>query len=262
MEKPRPSARDIANKITEPIAVGLHEHFPKLSPNDITLLGLIGTSAALILNYIAQKNQNNKLKTVAGAGYFVFSLTDTVDGPLARHINKQGGRHNTQKGQLVDVGTDRLAESLAAIARIHYAKKNQQPLGIIAAGLAGMTNFLPSYFRALAEAQGKEVPESGKDFLGFLGTRAGRLVTTMVGNFSPSIKGQKVQPILDLLTALANLKTAKERVETVQNKEIPSTLPPEKIKAAKKRQEMLRIFSILGISTVGLFTALSWKNKK
>jgi len=254
--------RDLANKITRPIAIKLHEKLPNLSPNNITMLGLIGTSASLMLNYYAQKKENNNLKTIAGISYLTSSLADALDGALARYILEQGENHNTKIGQLVDVGADRAAEIFAAIARILHAKETQQKFGVLAAGIAGITNLFPSYFRAKAEALEKNIPESGKDTLSFLGTRAGRLVTTTISNFFPEIKNKPVQPVLDSLTTIANLKTTVERVKIVHNKEASTILSEDKINMAKEREKMLKFVSILGIGIIGLFTALNLKTQK
>ncbi len=261
---PKLSPRDLANKITKPVTARLHERFPKLLPNHVTLLGLVGTSMSLFLNNYALKKNSRSLRAAAATGYFLSSAADAIDGALAREIVQNGGQHDTVKGQLVDVGADRAAETMAALARISAGAEKKQPLAIVAAAISGISNYLPSYARAYAESVGKPVAESGQNPLSFLGTRAGRLITTVVSNSGLEIKGQPIQPAVDVLATTANLLATKERIKVICNNsknELPS-LSEEQIAAAKTRKDMLAKVAVLGIGIIALHSAFSLKSIK
>jgi len=248
------SLREQANRITVPIAKNIHEQFPQLSPNHITFLGLCGTTLSLVLNNYAQEKKSSGLRRLAALSYLASSATDALDGALARHINSIGEKHDQRVGQLVDVGVDRAQETIAALMRLKRARQNNQPLGVVAAALSGVTNFLPSYTRARAEARGVDVSETGGNPLNFLGTRAGRLATTMLGNFTPEIKGVNIAPAIDLLSTSANVLTTAQRIKaTSQSKKIIEPKLAEKAQKATSREKMLKTLTVIGVGTIGLF---------
>lgn len=254
--------REQMGKITGPIAQKLHVLCPDLSPNHVTILGLLGTSLSLWLNQYALKEDNQQLRVVAASGYLIASLFDALDGALAREIKNRGEFHNSDLGQLVDVGADRVAEAIAALVRILQAENQQDTFGILSASLNGITNFLPSLLRALAESRGKKVPETGRDLLELLGTRAGRLANVAVGNFLPEVKGLSLAKWFDLLSTVANLKTSISRFKIAQDNTESIQLDQITQEAAAKRLKMLKILTIIGTATIGTIGYLSLKSAK
>lgn len=254
--------REQMGKITGPIAQKLHVLCPDLSPNHVTVLGVLGSSLSLWLNQYAIEKDNKQLRVLAASGYLTASLFDALDGALAREIENNGGSHNREIGQLVDAGADRVAENIAALVRMLQAKNQQDAFGIVSAGLNGITNFLPSLLRAAAESHGKKVPETGRDLLELLGTRAGRLANVAVGNFLPEVRGISLAKWFDLLATVGNLKTSINRFNISQNNSIPITISQESQQAALDRLKILKILTALGVVTIGTVGYLSLKTAK
>lgn len=111
-ESQQSSLRQIASKITQPLALELHHRFPWLTPNHVTIIGLIGVISALGLNEIAQRKEKPHLSNLGLVLYLRSSALDAVDGALARVINANNGKHDSMKGQLIDVVSDKTAETL------------------------------------------------------------------------------------------------------------------------------------------------------
>lgn len=258
----KPTPREQMGKITGPMVQKLHVLCPDLSPNHVTILGLLGTSLSLWLNQYAQKEDNNRLRVWAASGYLIASLFDALDGALAREIKNRGEFHNSDLGQLVDVGADRIAEAIASLTRIQQARNNQDALAIVAASLNGISNFVPSLLRALAESRGKKVPETGRDLLELLGTRAGRLANVAVGNFLPEVKGINLAKWFDLLSTVGNLKTSVNRCKTAQDNTESIQLDQISQEAASKRLKMLKILTVIGTAIIGMVGYLSLKSAK
>ena len=177
LEHEKLSPREQVNRVTGPIAEKLHTLFPDLSPNHVTIIGLLGNSLALWLNEKALEKKDPKL-------------------------------------------------------------------------------------RALAESKGKIVPETGRDLLELLGTRAGRLANVAVGNFMPEVKGIDLAKWFDMLAIVGNLKTSANRLNITQNNSIPVTLDKESQKAATERLKMLKILTALGFTTIGTIGYFSLKSSK
>jgi len=249
-----PSLRKISNRFTDPIAEKIHRQIPKLTPDHLTAVGLAGAITSLTLNYYAQKNNSPRLGRVALGLFITSSSLDLLDGALAREIKNKDGYHDSQRGGIIDSVSDRLAETVAAGLRNLHAKDTYQPLGIITAGLVGISNLFPSLFRAIAESAGKFVPHAGKNPLDFLGTRPGRFGATIFSNFFPKVKNKNIQPVVDSVTSLANIATAVQRLKIYKDKNIKPSLSEDEIFAAEKRKKALLATSIFGSTALAIIT--------
>lgn len=191
----------------------LHKQFPSLTANDITAIGVVGVTIGATLAVKENKNPNTTpfKKALAFGVLGAASALDALDGSLARLIVEEDPKKKNPHGQLVDTVADRIQETTLAIARAVSAHDRGDKAGEILALISGISNSAPSFMRAVAEAKGIVVPESGKNTIGFFGTRVGRTITGMLSTVNPEIKGVPVQKILDTVNIIANTVTAVDR---------------------------------------------------
>lgn len=246
--------RNLSKGPLEAVAAALHKIIPGLSPNHITGLGLAGI-AALCWETLQQDTkheltleQTKKLVVI----YFATSATDAMDGALARYLMGNGGDHDSEVGQLVDTGSDRIQEFLLSILAMLRANHHQDKLWMTTATLTALTNPLTSLSRALAESSGQVVPEGGKSLLEFFGTRMGRFLLSAV-HFMPRKEiapGVSVQAAVDGLMAIANLKTTLTRLKhTLAKDEDGDETNPKIVEDAKTRVKVLGALTLL--TTIG-----------
>lgn len=133
------NARQAVGKIAEPLARLIEA--TKITPNQITLLGLAGTVTAAV--FVAQGEFG------IGAAFFVPSaFLDLFDGLIARRrgmVSKWGG--------LIDSVTDRAGEGALLIA-LAYRFRVERPRVAVVALSALVISYLVSYVKARAESLG------------------------------------------------------------------------------------------------------------
>ncbi len=116
-----------------------------VSPDAVTWAGAIGsvlTSAIFIAHG----------RFLLGALILgVFSLSDLLDGTMARMQNRAGSW-----GAFLDSTLDRVSDSAVICALIVWFANSKSSLMVAVASLALVTGFLTSYIRARAEAVGVE----------------------------------------------------------------------------------------------------------
>lgn len=132
-------------RIAEPVgrAVGR----AGVTPNMVTILGLVGNGVAAIL--IARE-----ALIAAGVVYLVFSALDFVDGAVARATNQA-----SPFGAVLDAVVDRASEAvvLAGCAWYFHSRGEDVQAGVTYAALFG--SVAVSYVRARAEASGLAMRE-------------------------------------------------------------------------------------------------------
>lgn len=196
----------------------LDTHFPWLTPNQITALGTSGILGLAIYTAALEKSGKIDAKTSAKllASFLALSISDTLDGSLARLKIAKGAEHDSNKGQLIDTLSDRLQEAFLAWLSIYRANKNGDKLAMTAALVSGLTNPLSSFFRSWAEAEGVTVPEAGKDIFEIIGTRVGKAIAASV-KFMPikKVGGISIQAGVDLIVAATTIKVAVSRFSAV-----------------------------------------------
>ena len=201
IEKTRNSPFREVSKIFYPLAKKLNDF--GIKANQVTLAGTYLTGLGSLLK-MSEKQFGTDFSFFA-LGLFVLGLTcDGLDGALARISGTAD-----KEGAVYDLVNDRVQELLLTTTRIANASERRDILGVIAATLAGLTNPLPSYIRAMVEAKGGCVPETGKNPLSFLGTRAPRTGLAILATCFPEVAidytKSPFQPIADLLITVGNV---------------------------------------------------------
>jgi CDP-diacylglycerol--glycerol-3-phosphate 3-phosphatidyltransferase len=120
-----------------------------LSPNALTILGSILTAAVGLL--VAQG-----WFLAAGVCLWLFSLTDTLDGALARATDRV-----TVFGAFLDSVCDRYAEAAVFFGLVWWYQTTGNSLGVALAYLALVGSLMVSYTRARAEGVGLQAADVG-----------------------------------------------------------------------------------------------------
>ncbi|MDO9546187.1 MAG: CDP-alcohol phosphatidyltransferase family protein [Pelolinea sp.] len=155
-----------------------------LTPNFITLTGLVGTMAAAVL--IAKGNF-----FCGGIIAAIMGALDAVDGAMARLSGVSG-----KFGCLLDSLVDRYSEMVLLLGILINFTFAQNPLGIIFVYLALCGSFLVSYIRARAEGLGLSVK------IGML-TRVERLIFLVISLLiGRPLIGVVIIAVLSNLTAI------------------------------------------------------------
>jgi CDP-diacylglycerol--glycerol-3-phosphate 3-phosphatidyltransferase len=116
----------------------------RLTPNAISLTGLIGNIAAAVL--ITQD-----LYVLAGVAFVLGSMMDLLDGKYSRMSGKA-----TLFGAFLDSSLDRIEEGIVLAAIAAQFAQEGDDLAAAAVVLAGLGALMVSYTRARAEALGIE----------------------------------------------------------------------------------------------------------
>jgi CDP-diacylglycerol--glycerol-3-phosphate 3-phosphatidyltransferase len=119
------------------------------SPNALTILGSILTACVGLL--VAQG-----WFLAAGVCLWLFSLTDTLDGALARATNRV-----TVFGAFLDSVCDRYAEAAVFFGLVWWYQTTGNGLGVVLAYLALVGSLMVSYARARAEGVGLQAADVG-----------------------------------------------------------------------------------------------------
>jgi phosphatidylglycerophosphate synthase len=234
--------------VKEPLnkfASSLVKKIPGLTADHITYSGTgLVTFGTLVKTLSESRGVNNNFAALALIGLGV--ALDGLDGAVARQKNQD---EKSSHGVIVDVLNDRSQETIMAVSRIATATMRRDPVGVLAATLAGLTNPLPSLLRSYSEKEGKVVAESGKNPLSFLGTRVGRsflgTAATVYPNTNLPLVDSPLQPVIDGLTTVANITTSVERVFCLLKKSDKSELDPVSQQiAAEKNKALLKFTAI------------------
>jgi CDP-diacylglycerol--glycerol-3-phosphate 3-phosphatidyltransferase len=156
------------------------------SPNALTIVGSVLTASVGLM--VAQG-----WFLAAGICLWLFSLTDTLDGALARATDRV-----SIFGAFLDSVCDRYAEAAVFFGLVWWYQSTANPLGVVLAYLALVGSLMVSYARARAEGVGLQAAEVGWF------QRPERIIVLGVGllvaPFAPAV-------LLVVLAALAILTT-------------------------------------------------------
>jgi len=180
---------DVLRKKTKNILIVVSAFFLKigLTPNFVTIFGLVGTMIASV---------------IIVRGYYFYggllvalmSALDAIDGTMARLLDSTG-----KFGCLLDSLIDRCSEMVLLLGILLNFTFAQNMLGIISSYLALCGSFLVSYIRARAEGLGLEVR------IGIL-TRVERMVILVICLLiSQPLVGVLLVAVLGNFTALQRL---------------------------------------------------------
>lgn len=132
--------RKIFKSILDPIGGFLNR--TGLTPNAVTLLGLVGTTFGAYL--LSQGKM-----TIGGITLFLFVIVDTFDGTMARLRGEP-----SDFGGFVDSVSDRYAEFITFGGLLYYFLSVNNHLGVMITFLATAGSVLVSYVKARAEGLG------------------------------------------------------------------------------------------------------------
>jgi CDP-diacylglycerol--glycerol-3-phosphate 3-phosphatidyltransferase len=119
------------------------------TPNSLTVLGSVLTASVGIL--VAQG-----WFVAAGVCLWLFSVTDTLDGALARATNSV-----SEFGAFLDSVCDRYAEAAVFFGLVWWYQASGDSLGVVLAYLAIIGSLMVSYARARAEGIGLQAADVG-----------------------------------------------------------------------------------------------------
>jgi|GEM_PF-542574 len=184
----------------------------RLTPNALTLLGLVGVCVAAWLIV-------ERYWLAAGFVYVAFSLGDSLDGTLARVQGRV-----TRFGAFLDSTLDRVAEGIILGALgITFAQDGHE-WAVAACFVALTASFIVSYTRARSEGLGVD------DNKGGLMGRPERLVLTGAGIFLASLGW--VLEVTVLVLAALSVMTALQRIWHVRQVADAPPAPPTEDRSA------------------------------
>ena len=135
-----PARRLVARYFAEPVARLLHTL--KLTPNAVTILGLVTSLGAAYLAAVG-------LLLPAGLVLLAASALDMLDGALARLTGQE-----SRFGALLDSASDRLAEAAVLLGILVFYLNDDSTAEVVLAFLVLVASFMVSYLRARGEGLG------------------------------------------------------------------------------------------------------------
>jgi CDP-diacylglycerol---glycerol-3-phosphate 3-phosphatidyltransferase len=134
----------------------------RLTPNAISLTGLVGNLVAAVLVW-------QELFFLGGVAFILGSVCDTLDGRYSRMSGK-----GTPFGAFLDSTLDRIEEGIVLTAVAAYFATQGNELAVAAVVVAVLASLMVSYTRARAEALGVECKVG-------IASRAVRVVILSIG---------------------------------------------------------------------------------
>jgi CDP-diacylglycerol--glycerol-3-phosphate 3-phosphatidyltransferase len=171
----------------------------RLTPNAISLTGLIGNLIAAVL--ITQH-----YFFLAGIAFILGSVMDTLDGRYSRMSGK-----GTPFGAFLDSSLDRMEEGIVLAAVGAYFASRGDDVAVAGVVLAVLFSLMVSYTRARAEALGVECKVG-------IGSRAVRVVIISIGLLFATGPGDValLEPAVYVLAGLGIITTG-QRMWHVRN---------------------------------------------
>jgi len=164
----------------------------RLTPNAISLTGLVGNVVAAVLVW-------QRYFFLAGIAFILGSVMDTLDGRYSRMSGK-----GTPFGAFLDSTLDRVEEGIVLTAVAWYFSTQGDDLAVAAVVVAVLFSLMVSYTRARAEALGVECKVG-------IASRAVRVVILSIGLLFAKGAGlgdfELLAPAVYVLAALAVFTT-------------------------------------------------------
>lgn len=180
----------------------------RLTPNAISLTGLVGNLVAAVLVW-------QEYFFLGGIAFILGSVMDTLDGRYSRMSGK-----GTPFGAFLDSTLDRIEEGVVLTAVAAYFATQGEDLAVAAVVLAVLGSLMVSYTRARAEALGVECKVG-------IASRAVRVVILSIGLVFAKGAGiadfELLEPAVYVLAALS-LITMFQRIFHVRR--VLNRVPP------------------------------------
>jgi len=261
--------REFFQEYLESLAGITHKTFPNLTANHISLVSFLGVAAVALATYVLEKKEGKlywRDVSLLVTLYLLFSILDGFDGTLKREIKN---RHPDMvfpdsksfwNGQIVDYAGDRLAEMTLILLSIMRAELHKDELGFVISLITGVSNILPSYFRAEAERYPHNPEFTTKE--GGLGTRQWRFIFAIVV-LLPYIRhssGVSLQAVVNAIQGISNMQTALIRRETAAAIRAAEATQPAEIEPTEEQELavtrkqvaaiLLGVFGIVGTASI------------
>lgn len=188
--------RKIFRGILEPIGKFLNRL--GLTPNSMTLLGLIGNAIGA---YFLARGQ----MTIGGLIILLMGPIDALDGTMARLRGMDG-----QFGAFVDSVTDRYSELIIFAGLLYYYASTNDYLGVILVYIAAAGSVLVSYVRARGQSLGWDTK------VGILTRMERYLVLAPTLIFNIQLVGIAIIAVFANLTALQRIVDVRRQSQNVQ----------------------------------------------
>lgn len=230
------SLRKLFEPLNQMVAGTLHEKFPSLHPNHLTIVSLLGVVAGSW--YVATQAEQPYTKTDRTIATTIpwIQVLDMYDGALARKIKEINPQWKNGSGGILDAVTDGFQELSLNLASAVLAHKRRDLISEFTAYATAVSNGVPRLLKAYAESHGKVVDEKGKGILGVFGTRPARAVENGIAFALP-----EAQKFIHWLTIAANAKTSFDRAKVIFSWNGNPYITPEEVENAKQRFQILSI---------------------
>jgi CDP-diacylglycerol--glycerol-3-phosphate 3-phosphatidyltransferase len=166
-----------------------------LTPNALTVIGALLTASVGLL--IAQG-----WFIASGVCLWLFSVTDTLDGALARATNRV-----SVFGAFLDSVCDRCAEAAIFLGLVWWYQSVGNTRGVVLAYLALVGSLMVSYARARAEGVGVQIAEVG------LFQRPERIIALGIGLLAAAF----IPIVLEIVLAVLGILTAATVIQRVRH---------------------------------------------
>ncbi len=216
----------------------IDRRWPWIQPDHITLAGTV-----VVLGVDAVVARYPRSGIFLWPAYAAASLTDILDGSLARRQAAQTGTKTTSKGAIIDTVSDKTQELMTWYSLAVMARRRGDRVATVLHTLSGMSSTLPALFRARAEAGEVTVAENA------IGSRS---VRGIVAGVAMGLNGNRLisRALAGSMTAM-NITTALQRSRALVpgSKYKFGTLDDlDKVEAAQERYQVLKAVSPVGIA--------------
>jgi hypothetical protein len=244
--------RNATSDLVRNVSSTIHNAFPKLTPNEISVLGitLVCFGDYLIQNQNRKNERNNMVVSLSVLLQALGYACDALDGGVAREKKRKTPQwHSKIDGATLDPALDRVREIYTASSRRETARHRGSKIGMLSANATLLTTSLPTVAREWTMAlTGQSVQEVGSNPLAFMGSMPGRLLLNSLGTLYP-----RAQPIADAFQAVANVYSGYNRITRRS-----SAIDAQSRRIA--REKARKLTPITGLATAA--TLVHFKHKK
>ena len=254
--------RRLGSPFLDSLAGRIHESIPALTPDHLSALSALSgiTGAILARRYNTHKSAGDSPSSRSALLFLAAGVAlDCLDGPLARRIALQTPEAiDLVRGSLLDTTGDYLKDVTVGVVKILNAPNSRSRT---AASLALGTNYMARYSIQKGLADGKNVPEIGRNIVEFFSTPTAKSLSNIVESLYPDVGILKLQQILDIMATLGNVASVVTNAVDTPVCESLVTPKMREIGYARSRFHIGAIAANIAI-VAGVNFALRTKNNK
>ncbi|KKU20015.1 MAG: hypothetical protein UX30_C0005G0056 [Candidatus Saccharibacteria bacterium GW2011_GWA2_46_10] len=240
-ELPAPQNSPLRKLFKAPVEGALDvidRRWPWIQPDHVTLAG---TAAVLGVDAVVARYPRSGI--FLWPAYAAASLTDVIDGALARRRAAQSSTETTSKGAIIDTVSDKAQELMTWYSLAAMAQRRGDRVAAVLHTLSGMSSTLPALFRARAEAGAVTVAENA------MGSRP---IRGIVGGVAMGLNGNRlVSRTLAGSMTVMNITTALQRSRALvpgSKYKFGDLEDLDKVGAAQERYSVLKVVTPVGIA--------------